>query len=155
MEQLPGGWGGVWLASQRHGCTGEGWPGGLKPFQLNVSVMQEVKLKGQDCLPRATGDNRPPTPVVAQTHTHTGPSGQTEQSVASLLLAPELFETKNALGKEPSKDNDPSQMAGTPRLQPSSHWRRELWKGSLLASSWRCEAFWGWGGLLPASLDRL
>ena len=24
-EQLPGGWGGVWLASQRHGCTGEGW----------------------------------------------------------------------------------------------------------------------------------
>ena len=69
-EQLPGGWGGVWLASQRHGCTGEGWPGGLKPFQLNVSVMQEVKLKGQDCLPRATGDNRPPAPVVAQTHTH-------------------------------------------------------------------------------------
>ena len=46
-------------------------------------------------------------------------------------------------------------MAGTPRLQPSSHWRRALWKGSLLASSWRCEAFWGWGGLLPASLDRL
>lgn len=28
--------------------TGEGGPGGLKPFQLNVSVMQEVKLKWQD-----------------------------------------------------------------------------------------------------------
>lgn len=63
-------------------CTGEGGPGGLKPFQLNVSVMQEVKLKWQDCLPKATGDNRPPTPVVAQTHTHTGLRCQSNRAIS-------------------------------------------------------------------------
>lgn len=35
-----------------HRGTGEGGPGGLKPFQLNVSAVQEVKLQWHDCLPR-------------------------------------------------------------------------------------------------------
>ena len=44
---------------------------------------------------------------------------------------------------------------GPHSLQPSSHWRRALWKGSPLASSWGCKAFCGLGGLVPASLDHL
>lgn len=38
---------------------------------------------------------------------------------------------------------------GPHSLQPSSHWRRALWKGSPLASSWGCEAFCGVGRAGP------
>lgn len=109
------------------------------------------KLKWQDCLTKATGDNQPH--LLWPKHTWARVASQTEWSVASLLLAPELFENKKALGKEPSKD-DPPQMAGTPRLQPSSHWRRASERvptGKFLGAV----RLSGVGGLLPASLDRL
>ena len=92
LEQLHGWLGAVYGWHHRGRTTGEGGPGGLKPFQLNCCAGSKAKVAGLP--PQGNRWHRPPTPAVAQTHTRALAASQTEPSGASLLLASKLLKQK-------------------------------------------------------------
>lgn len=93
LEQLPGWVGSVYGWHHRGTTSGEGGPGGLKPFQLNCCAGSKAKVAG---LPPQGNRWQPASHTCCGPNTHTWAlaASQTERSVASLLLAPKLLKQK-------------------------------------------------------------